>query len=66
MKSNFERLLSAKGMDMPIEVIECFHALLIDVMQNEDINVLIGNVSKMINQVDLVGIINPHSIIHAI
>jgi len=34
VKSNLERLLSEKGMDMPIEVIECFHALPIDVTEN--------------------------------
>jgi hypothetical protein len=72
---------------MPIEVIEYFHALPIDVTENgvvsqqkivakvlavktrkEDVSVLVGNVSKMVNQdkinifndpADLAGIVNP-------
>ena len=83
-----------EGKDMPIEIIECFHALPIDVTENgvvsqqkivakvlavktrkEDVSVLVGNVSKMINQdkinifndqADLAGIVNPHPIVHAI
>ena len=34
VKRNLERLLSEKGKDMPIEIIECFHALPIDVTEN--------------------------------
>ena len=94
VKRNIERLLSEKGMDMPIEVIDCYHALPVDVTENgvisqqklgtgvlalktrkEDVNVLVGNVTKMINQEkinvfndpeDLSGIVNPHPIVHAI
>ena len=94
VKRNLERLLSEKGKDMPIEVIECFHALPIDVTENgvvsqqkiaakvlavktrkEDVNVLVGNVSRMINQdkinifndqSELEGIVNPHPVVHAI
>ncbi len=94
VKRNLERLLSEKGKDMPIEVIECYHALPIEVTENgvvsqqniaakvlavkthkEDVNVLVGNVSKMLNQnkinifndqAEIDGIVNPHPIVHAI
>jgi hypothetical protein len=94
VRQNLERILSEKGKDMPVEVIECYHALPIDVTENgvvsqqkistkvlavktrkEDVNVLVGTISKIINHdktnifndsADLVGIVNPHPIVHAI
>ena len=94
VKRNIEKLLSEKGKDMPIEIIECFHTLPVDVTENgivsqqrisakvlavktnkENIAVLSGNVSRMINHdkanifndpADLEGIANPHPVVHAI
>ena len=94
VRQNLEKFLSEKGKEMPVEVIECYHALPIDVTENgvvsqqkistkvlavktrkEDVNVLVGTVSKLINHdktnifndpSDLVGIVNPHPIVHAI
>ena len=34
IKRNIERLLSEKGRDMPIEVVDCYHALPVDVTEN--------------------------------
>ena len=94
VKQIVEKLLSEKGKEMPIEVVDCYHALPVEVTENgvvstqkigtkvlaiktrkEDIPVLVGNLSKMINQdkvnifndpSDLVGIANPHPVVHAI
>jgi hypothetical protein len=83
-----------KGKEMPIEIVDCYHALPVEVTENgivstqkigtkvlaiktrkDDIPVLVGNLSKMINPdkvnifndpSDLVGIVNPHPIVHAI
>lgn len=79
---------------MPIEVVDCYHALPVDVTENgvmsqhklgtkvlavktrkDDVNVLVGNLSKIVNQdkanifndsADLAGIVNPHPTVHAI
>ena len=79
---------------MPIEIVDCYHALPVEVTENgivstqkigtkvlaiktrkEDIPVLVGNLSKMINQdkvnifndpSDLTGIANPHPVVNAI
>ena len=94
VKRNIERLLSEIGRDMPIEVVDCYHALPVDVTENgvisqhklgtkvlavktrkDDVNVLVGNLSKIVNQdkvnifndsADLTGIVNPHPTVHAI
>ena len=94
VKQMVEKFLVEKGKEMPIEVIDCYHALPVEVTENgvvstqkigtrvlaiktrkDDIPVLVGNLSKMINQDkvnifndpgDLTGIINPHPIVHAI
>jgi hypothetical protein len=94
VKQNIERLLSEKGKEMPIEVIDCYHALPVEVTENgvvstqkigtkvlaiktrkEDIAVLVGNLSKMINHdkvnifnepSEIMGIVNPHPVVHAI
>ena len=78
---------------MPIEAIDCYRALLVDITENgvvsqqkigtkvlavktrkDDVNVLVGNLIRMINQeginifndpADLTGIVNPHPIVHA-